>query len=173
MNVHLFAYRPITSASPASYYVGIDQTVTYGHSHKLILDTTAGIVDTGTTLIMLATDAYNTYQNATGATVDDNTGLLKITNDQYANLKSLYFEIGDTRYELTANAQIWPRALNTAIGGQPDDILLIVGDLGSPSGEGLDFINGFAFLERFYHVFDSENGQAGFAATRFTHATTN
>ena len=43
----------------------------------------------------------------------------------------------------------------TAIGGSADQIFLIVGDLGSLSGEGLDFINGMTFLERFYSVYVS------------------
>jgi hypothetical protein len=47
-------YRPLTSTSPASAYVGIDQTITYGASRIPILDATAGIVDTGTTLLLLA-----------------------------------------------------------------------------------------------------------------------
>lgn len=76
-------------------------------------------------------------------------------------------------YELTANAQIWPRALNTAIGGTANNIYLIVGDLGTNSGEGLDFINGYGFLERFYSVFDTANRRVGFATTPFTTATTN
>ena len=63
--------------------------------------------------------------------------------------------------------------LNTAIGGATDDIFLIVSDLGTNSGEGLDFINGFAFLERFYTVFDSDANTVSFATTQFTDATTN
>ena len=47
---------------------------------------------------------------------------------------------GGTTFELTANAQIWPRALNSTLGGDDDGIYLIVADLGSPSGQGLDFI---------------------------------
>ena len=50
---------------------------------------------------------------------------------------------------------------------------LITADLGSNSGEGLDFINGYTFLERFYYVYDSANSQVGFATTSFTTATTN
>ena len=93
------------------------------------------------------------------------------------------------------NGQTWPRALNTAIGGAADDIFLIVADvrpsipvqswskaladlfaslqLGSPSGSGLDFINGFTFLERFYSVFDTTNSQVGFAQTAHTFDETN
>lgn len=45
----------ITSTSPASNYVGINQSITYGTSKAPILNTTAGIVDTGTTLLLIAT----------------------------------------------------------------------------------------------------------------------
>jgi len=69
-----------------------------------------------------------------------------ISSDQYANLSSLYFNIGGVSYELTPNAQIWPRSLNSDIGGTSDGIYLIVGDSGSDSGSGLDFVNGHGFL---------------------------
>ena len=65
------------------------------------------------------------------------------------------------------------RALNTAIGGNANSIYLIVGDIGTRSGEGLDFINGQVFLERFYSVFDTTNSRVGFANTPFTNANTN
>ena len=42
--------------SPAADYVGVDQSVTYG-TETAILRTTAGIVDSGTTLLLLATGA--------------------------------------------------------------------------------------------------------------------
>jgi hypothetical protein len=76
-------------------------------------------------------------------------------------------------YALTPNGQIWPRALNTYIGGSSSYIYLIVSSIGAPSGEGLDFINGYTFLERFYSVFDTTNSQVGFATTEYTTATTN
>ena len=63
--------------------------------------------------------------------------------------------------------------LNTAIGGDADSIYLVTADLGSDSGEGLDFIDGYTFLERFYYVYDVANAQVGFATTSFTDATTN
>ncbi|KAI0819359.1 acid protease [Trametes gibbosa] len=167
------AYVPVTSTAPASEYVGIDQSITYGAAGTPILDATAGITDTGTTLVLIASDAFAAYQTATGGVQDNNTGLLKITADQFANLESLFFHIGDNTYEFTPNAQLWPRALNTAIGGDADGIYLIVADLGSDSGEGLDFIDGFTFLERFYNVWDVANARVGFATTSFTDATTN
>ena len=86
---------------------------------------------------------------------------------------SSFFSYLQATFELTANAQLWPRSLNTDIGGVAGLIYLIVNDLGSPSGEGLDFINGYGFLERFYSVFDTANKRVGLATTPFTHATTN
>ena len=50
---------------------------------------------------------------------------------------------------------------------------LITADLGSDSGEGLDFIDGMTFLERYYSVFDTTNNRVGFATTAYTNATTN
>ncbi|KAG1834252.1 acid protease [Suillus variegatus] len=165
------SYVPITSQSPASAYWGIDQSISYGSTP--ILDETAGIVDTGTTLILIASDAFDKYQAATGATFDETVGLLQISSYQYTKLSSLYFTIGGVTYELTPNAQIWPRSLNTAVGGTTDGIYLVVSSTGSPSGSGLDFTNGYCFLERFYSVFDTTNSRVGFATTAYTDATTN
>lgn len=164
-------YVPLTTTSPASYYWGIDQSISYGHS--TILSETAGIVDTGTTLVLIASDAFSTYQTATGAVMDETTGLLMITSSQYAKLQTLTFKIGGKAYDLTPNAQIWPRSLNADIGGSNDSIYLIVSDIGSGSGSGLDFINGYAFLQRHYSVFDATNNQVGFATTPHTDDTSN
>lgn len=121
-------FTPLTATSPASEFWGIDQSVTYGTDVPL-LSSTAGIVDTGTTLVLLASDAFETYQASTGATVDENTGLLQITESQLDNLQSLFFDIGGETFELTPNAQLWPRSLNTILGGDEDSILLIVADV--------------------------------------------
>ncbi|KAI0708416.1 acid protease [Earliella scabrosa] len=166
-------YVPITSTEPATHYVGIDQSITYGSAGTPILASTAGITDTGSTLILLASDAFTAYKAATGAVLDPSTDFLKITSEQFKNLESLFFHIGAETYELTPNAQIWPRALNTAIGGDDDSVYLIVADLGSNSGEGLDFVDGFTFLQRFYSVYDASNNVFGLATTPFTNATTN
>jgi hypothetical protein len=121
------------------------------------------------------------------------TGYLTITASQYESLQSLYFNIGGISYELTPNAQIWPRSLNAQIHGDEDSIYLVVTDLHKPSGQGLDFISmmicfnfsrtfvmtgisypdGFAFLQRYYSVYDVTNSRLGLAATPFTNAETN
>ncbi|KAI5119244.1 hypothetical protein M0805_008795 [Coniferiporia weirii] len=165
-------YTSITSTSPASLYWGIDESITYG-SGTTILSSTAGIVDTGTTLVLIASDAFSKYTSATGASEDETTGLLKISTANYASLESLFFKIGGASFELTKNAQTWPRALNTAIGGSSGSIYLVVADIGTDSGQGLDFINGYTFLERFYSVFDTSNSRVGFATTSETDSTAN
>ncbi|EPQ59943.1 acid protease [Gloeophyllum trabeum ATCC 11539] len=156
-------YVPLTTSAPANQYRGIDQSVAYGNT--TILSQTAGMLDTGTTLILLATgnsheqrygnrrlmpeplsDALNAHTNATGATYDETTGLYTLTASQYASLESLYFNIN-------------------GIGRTADNIYLIVGDMGSTSGTGLGFINGFAFLERYYTVFDTAGQRIGLATT--------
>ncbi|KAI5120607.1 hypothetical protein M0805_008083 [Coniferiporia weirii] len=166
-------YAPITTRAPASMYWGIDQAVVYGSARKSVLSSTAGIVDTGSTLVLLATDAFEVYCNATGATPDSATGLLKISDANYAKLESLYFVIAGTTFEMTKNAQTFPRALNEYIGGDKGSIYLVVGDLGFHSGTGLDFINGYAFLERFYTVYDTTNKRVGIATTENTGSTSN
>ncbi|KAG2144624.1 aspartic peptidase domain-containing protein [Suillus clintonianus] len=165
------AYTPLTTANPALYYWGINESITYGTT--TILSATAGIVDTGTTLIYIATDAFDKYQSATGATLDGTTGFLRITSTQYSALKNLDFNVGSNTYVLTPNGQIWPRALNIYIGGSSSSVYLVVNDIGTTSGQGLDFINGYTFLERFYSVFDTTNSRVGFATTKYTYATTN
>ncbi|PFH52246.1 hypothetical protein AMATHDRAFT_46374 [Amanita thiersii Skay4041] len=164
-------FAPLTSTSPSNLFWGIDQSVRYGSTS--ILSRTAGIVDTGTTLILLASDAISRYQSLTGAVFDGATGLLRLTTTQFANLQSLFFNVNGVDLEVTPNAQIWPRNLNSAIGGSSSFVYLIVGDIGTPSGEGFDFINGYTFLERYYSVFDTANRRVGFAPTSFTTATTN
>ncbi|KAG2155178.1 acid protease [Suillus bovinus] len=164
-------YTPITTASPASNYWGIDQSITYGDS--TILSSSAGIIDTATVLILIATDAFDTYKTATGATLDETTGMLRITADQYSSLKPLIFTIGGTAFTLTPNAQIWPRSMNSIIGdtsGNSDNIYLIVADIGSKT---FSFVSGYTFLERFYSIFDTTNKRVGFATTAYTESASN
>ncbi|TFL03665.1 aspartic peptidase A1 [Pterulicium gracile] len=164
-------FTPLTTASPSNAFWGFDQTIRYGTSTP-ILSQTAGIVDASTTLILISSDAFTRYRNATGAVLDFNTGLLRITPAQFANLQSMFFTINGVTYEFTANAQIWPRALNEVIGGLPSFIYLITASIGAPTGQGLDFVNGFVFVQRFYTVLDTA-GQVGFAETRDTRSTVN
>ncbi|KZV97330.1 acid protease [Exidia glandulosa HHB12029] len=160
----------ITSSSPANAFFGIDASFSFGGT--TILPLSPGIVDTGTTLILLATQAFSAYTKRSGAVPDGATGLLRLTPAQFAALPSLNVIVGGVTFTLTPDAQRWPQQLNTAIGGSTSFVYLIVNTLGSPEGQGLDFILGQFFLERFYSVFDS-TGFVGLAPTVFTNATVN
>ena len=111
--------RPIAKLSPAGVLTSLDNI-------------TAGIIDSRTTVHLryirpiqqgqlvkhMYTRPVKSYCTAVlQAPSSTYQRLLRITLAQYANLKSLFFTIGDRTFELTANAQIWPRALNEFIGG--------------------------------------------------------
>ena len=49
-------------------HAGVDQSVTDGDNTVILIPTT-GIVDTDTTLFLVATGAFQAYQQATGATL--------------------------------------------------------------------------------------------------------
>ena len=83
------------TTSPSNAFWGIDQSVLYGDVP--ILTQSAGVVDTGTTLILLESEAYQTYMTLTGAVQDEATGLLSIAPEQFQSLKSLFFNIGGVR----------------------------------------------------------------------------
>lgn len=91
------SYVPITSASPASAYWGIDQSLKYGTTS--IMSTTSGIVDTGTTLVYLPSDTYKKYLAAVKGTADASTGLIKVSSA--TGLKSLFFQIGSVSSRLS------------------------------------------------------------------------
>ncbi|KAG2367619.1 aspartic peptidase domain-containing protein [Suillus spraguei] len=152
-------YTPLTTTEPAFYQRhSINESITYGTT--TILAETSGIVDTGTTLILIATNAYSKYISATGANEAQMTSLLRITPTKYNDLN---FKVGSNTYALTPNGQIWPRVLHTSIGGCTDYIYLILNSI--------DFINSYTFLERFYSVFDTTNSRIGLATSAYTTAT--
>lgn len=43
---------------------------------------------------MIASDAFEAYQKATGAQMDENTGLLTVSEDQYKKMQNMVFNIG-------------------------------------------------------------------------------
>ncbi|KAF7320994.1 Peptidase A1 domain-containing protein [Mycena chlorophos] len=165
---------PLTKQAPANSYWGIDQSISYGRGGPTLMATCAGISDTGTTLIMLPDAAFNEYMKQTGAVMDDATGLPMVTDAQLAKMQSLMFKIGDHEYELIPNAQLWPRAQNTTLGGEADKNYLAFASMGKMGNEpGLQFINGYAFLQRFYSAYDTTNCRLGMAMTAHTMDETN
>jgi len=146
----------------------IKQSLHYGDT--TIMEASVGVLEFMNTLILLATEHFEAYQKATGATRDEKTGLLTVTAQQFKDMKSLFFEIGSATYELTPDSQIWPPTSNSSLGGEADLIYLVIADSGTNNGSGYDIICGYSFMRHFYTVYDAKNHQIGLATTKFTNA---
>ncbi|GJJ14123.1 hypothetical protein Clacol_008380 [Clathrus columnatus] len=96
-------FVPTTDKPPASTFWGIEQSVTIGDSHTVVIPPgTPGIMDTaeeiynvtieGTTLLFLATPFLNTILNVTGAVFNDTLGIYQV--DSLDSLQSLFYNIG-------------------------------------------------------------------------------
>ncbi|KAG2359915.1 hypothetical protein BDR07DRAFT_1182685, partial [Suillus spraguei] len=58
------------------------------------------------------------------------------------------------------------------VGVWEGSIYLVVYDLGTRSGSGLDFYNSYIFMQRFYTMLDTTRARVGFATTLFTYGIT-
>lgn len=154
-------FGPITGTSPANTFWGIDASFTYGSSGTSILPTTAGIIDHSSTLTLLATDSYTTFLKLTGATIDEKASFPVL--DSCDQLESIFFGFGGATFEIPVEQYRWPADQNTAIGGDVNKCYLAVGDLGTNTGHGLDFILGYNTLKHFAVVLDTGNSQVGIA----------
>ena len=83
--------------------------------------------------------------------------------DSCDDLEPIFFQIGDVTFEVPVGLYRWPADQNTAVGGDANKCYLAVGDIGSPSGQGLDFILGYNTIKHFTVVFDTGNKRVGFA----------
>ena len=86
---------------------------------------------------------------------------------------SFFFLFHQASFELTPDAQLWPRKLNHLVNGTADGLYLVIGDIGIPSGSGYGFILGDTFLQRFYAVLDSSKHRVGLGYTTSTFAEVN
>jgi len=173
-NTSSISFTPLLDTGDTAGFWSLSQTIRYGNETTSVpLATNApGIVDSGTSLFLIPTAAFQTYMNLTGATIDPLSGLLTI--DSVDSLQSLFFDIGDgdAPLEFTPNAQLFPRDLLAEVGLNASATYLIVAD-GDTAGGGIDLVMGFVVLERFYSVFDTNNSQVGFAYNTQTFAVSN
>ncbi|KAG1747796.1 acid protease, partial [Suillus paluster] len=152
-------YAPVTETHPAGHYWGINVTEsTYG-THAVIPQSTAGIVDTGTTLVLLADDFFATYIDAIpGAYLDNNLGgLLVIPSSSVADMQPLNFKIGGAVFSMDTAAQLIPLNQSSSW-GYAGVQYGTVSNIGHDSGKGFDFIIGM-------------NNRVGFAYTKHTFST--
>lgn len=111
---HRLTYTPLIKDHFHGAYVCFKQSVTYGPENIAIMPLSIGVVDSGQLQLELPEEAYNAYQQATGAelvTSGEDTFLV-LTEDKYKNLKNLRFHINGAELVLTPDAQVWPRRYN-------------------------------------------------------------
>ncbi|CEL62092.1 hypothetical protein RSOLAG1IB_10194 [Rhizoctonia solani AG-1 IB] len=163
----------ITKTEPWNRYWGFEQSIKYGNQTLQL--PSAGVVDTGTTLIYISPQAFKLYSvSLPGSEVDPKTKLLKIPKESVSKMKPLFFVINGISYEFTPDAQLWPRTLNTVLGGEIDSYYSVISPLTDFEADmGSNFINGYTFLERFYTAYDASNSMIGFATAPSTTAIIN
>jgi hypothetical protein len=128
-------YTSIPSSGPTSKFWGLQSDIKYNSSSIFSRSTAAtGFLDTGTTLILLSSSGFKAYQNATGAQLDTKTGLLKVDQSQYESMGNMTVSVEGRDFEVTRDAQRWPKALNGSIGGDDDSVYLAIGDVSLFSG---------------------------------------
>ncbi|CAE7186075.1 unnamed protein product [Rhizoctonia solani] len=152
----------ITSGSLRDYWA-FEQTIKYGD--QVIQPSSAGIVDTGTTLLHITRQAFDDYaRSIPGSQTDASTGLLEIPENSIIYMRPLSFVIDGKPYEFTSQAQLWPRELNRLIGGKENIYYSVINWLNEDSAAmGLNFVGGYAFLQRVYTAYDASNLKIGFA----------
>ncbi|KAG0277656.1 hypothetical protein BGZ96_002782 [Linnemannia gamsii] len=155
-------YVPITTASPASEYWGIDiAEIAFGTTK--VTSTIHGIVDTGTTLILLSSAATSSlYEQIPGAKVDNDTTLYIIPPAEVPKLKDITFNIGHRVFVLTPAQYTVPQNQVANIGGKVGTTYSWISSLGD-NESGLAFILGQKFLENFYSVYDTTHKRVGLA----------
>jgi hypothetical protein len=179
-------FSPLSTKPLANQYWAVDASFSY--NGRALMPATPTVLDSGTTLIVLNSDAFQQYKAATGATEDPKTGMLRIPEDYYKYIKNLDIWIqGVGKLILTPNAQIWPRTYAGAAGGQRGYIYLAIADVslrpqthrGTSDGHSQSqrpdsgVVLGMVFLERYYTYYDGRQHRIGFAATDNTFSETN
>ncbi|CCL98700.1 uncharacterized protein FIBRA_00704 [Fibroporia radiculosa] len=149
-------WTPVTKTLYAGDYFGVNISATYG-LETLIPATNAGVVDTGTTrvvdtgttLIYILDTWYETYiKSIPGSYYDVNvTGLTAIPEAEVPFLQPITVFVSGQALVFDAAAQLVPPEL---AGGQPGYRYSYIMPLGEMTMQGLDFIIGEKFMERFY-----------------------
>ncbi|CUA76459.1 Polyporopepsin [Rhizoctonia solani] len=151
----------ITNKKPLNRHWGYDQTIQYGD--QILQPLSAGIADTGTTLILITEQAFRAYAGSIpGSRIDPTSELLEIPEASLNRMKSFYFVINGRSYELTPDAQIWPRRLNRFMKGKQGAYYSVISSLNGSDGQ-IGFVMGYVFMQRFYTAYDTLNSRIGFA----------
>lgn len=153
-------YTSLQTTGAAAPFWGIAGSFKY--NGKKLGSTSAGIVDTGTTLIYLPTSSFKAFLKASNGT--SKSGLASYTTKPTAKLT---ITIGTNDYDLTPDEYLIPSDQYANIGiKDTSKYYAWVSDGGN--GQGFfgpvpDAIIGQKFLERYYSVYDTTNSRVGFA----------
>ncbi|KAG8221152.1 acid protease [Butyriboletus roseoflavus] len=159
-------YVPMTDTYPASSFWGINVTLAMYGTDVVIPASTTGVIDTGTTQLLLADNFFSAYVNAIpGATLDSTTGLLEIPTSSIPLMQPLNFTMADRVFTMDVAAQLFPSNEDIALGGVAGKQYGVVGSLGYIGVKGFGFVLGVTFMERYYAVFDADASRVGFAQT--------
>jgi len=148
-------------------YWGINVPLTIGSKSQ---NSQTCIVDTGTTLIYLASSAFTAYRKAIpSAVLDTNSGLLRFPKSSLSKVPAISLKVGGTKFNLNSYGQLVEQGLYSAFGLNSTYYYSWVNDGGS--GSDVTCIIGQKFLERFYSVYDTTNNRIGFAKTSNSNPT--
>ena len=175
-------YGSITTSSPANTFWGFDASISYGAAS--LQPASAGIIDHGTTLLLLATNSFNNFMSLSGATMDQSTGLPVLSGcTGLDSLDPIILTFAGVNITIPYGQYLWPREHNTAIGGSSSDCYLAIGDVGTDfnsfregpglrfrrstdpnkNGNGINFIMGYNTLKHFTVVLDGVQSSIGMA----------
>lgn len=119
-------YTPVVDK--VSGHWKIHQTIKYGNTVLPGSSGVATMIDSGYAFINLTRSGFAEYKKKTGAV--EKQGLLVLNAAQYQKLESMWFTIGGKDFEITKDAQLWPRSQNKQEGFADDDYVLCIADSG-------------------------------------------
>ncbi|KAI8447316.1 aspartic peptidase domain-containing protein, partial [Phakopsora pachyrhizi] len=160
---------PKTKLFFGSYFYGVEASIYCGK--KLIAKNSGGIMDSGTTLLLLHDDLFKSYmKEIPGASIEtgesESAGLFKIREDMVHSIPPLYIHFGDFNAILTAEQQLFPSVGAAKIGGRKGYRYGIINTMKLQSvDEGAAFIIGMKFLEHYYTAYDGMNQRVGIATS--------
>ncbi|KAN0074450.1 Aspartic peptidase domain containing protein [Tylopilus felleus] len=144
-------YLPLTKKSPASENWGIKlSSCTYGS-------------DTFIPQIPVAGSSTLLPRAIPGAKFDTMvTMLTEIPPSSIQHMQPLHLRSGDHEFTLDVDSQLLPQSMNTAWSRDAGKCYSFVVPIGHFSGQGLDFVLGIPFLEKYYTVYNGDKQQIGF-----------
>lgn len=123
---HQPVYTPVVNKSSGHW--NFKQTMKYGTRALAGSTGVTTMIDSGYAFINLTKSGFAEYKKKTGAV--EKQGLLVLNAAQYQRLESLWFTMNGWDFEITKDAQLWPRSQNRLEEFDVDDYVLCIGNSG-------------------------------------------